>query len=222
MSRPPGPMFVPAKPPSAAPPVASSTVSRKTLIRFTSVSPARIAGHLALAAKVLRDLPEVGDQRPSRLRASVRVRRAQHRGRVHCREDRVGVGCRLLPTSALRHTEALAEHRLSSSRAETHDDFRLDQCELLIEPRTACRDLAGVGLLVDATFRFLAALPLEALHGVADVDVRPVDPGFRERFIEQTPGGSDEGMPLAILRITGLLATQHDLRRSLPFAEYRL
>src|SRR5207247_7005556 len=69
---------------------------------------------------------------------------------------------------------------------------------------------------------FLAALPLEVLHYVRDVDGRTIDSCFRERVVEQTAGGSHEGMPGTIFLVAGLLTDEHHTRGHWAFAEHGL
>ena len=65
-------------------------------------------------------------------------------------------------------------------------------------------------------------LPLEVLHGVRHVDGLAIDTRLRERLVEDTTRGSDEGAACAILLIPRLLADEDDARLSLALAEHGL
>src|SRR3712207_8490853 len=54
-----------------------------------------------------------------------------------------------------------------------------------VQPRDARRDLRRVRLLVDAARPLLAALPLEVLHRVRDVDRVAVDAGALQRLVDR-------------------------------------
>src|SRR5438046_6495265 len=88
-------------------------------------------------------------------------------------------------TALLRYAKGLPHDRLRGRRPEADDDLRLEEPDLLLEPGMTCPDLRVVRLLVDAARAFLAALPLEVLHGVGHVHVATVDTRFLERAIEE-------------------------------------
>src|SRR5581483_401337 len=75
-------------------------------------------------------------------------------------------------------------------------------------------------LVVDAART--ACLPLEVLHRARDVRAAPVDARLLERLVEDAPGGADERRPRLILLISGLLADEHDVRRSPARTEHDL
>jgi hypothetical protein len=95
------------------------------------------------------------------------------------------------------------QQRLRGDRAETHDDARANHRDLRLEPRDASADLLRVRLLVDAALA--SAHELEMLYDVRDVDIVPVDAGFREGFMEQPPGRADERLAGPVLGVAGLL-----------------
>src|SRR5690242_14324332 len=105
----------------------------------------------------------------------------------------------------LRHAKGLAHDRLSRRRAQADDDLRLDKPNFLLQPGMTRPNLGVVRLLMDATPAFAAALPLEVLHRVGDVDVVAVDTCLLERAVEQLPRRADERMASAVLLIAGLL-----------------
>src|ERR1700730_17390832 len=87
-------------------------------------------------------------------------------------------------------TEGAAEEALRGSRAESHNDDRVDGLELRVEPGGACGDLAPARLVVDAPLA--ARSPLEVLDGVRHVETRAIDPSLGERLVENPAGGADE------------------------------
>src|SRR3954471_2348031 len=88
---------------------------------------------------------EVRDERLALGFARRVVRGPQDRRRVdRRRDDRREVRVEQL-AALLRHAEARTEDRLRRSRAEEHDGLRLDDPELLLEPRLAGVDLELLG-----------------------------------------------------------------------------
>src|SRR5438105_9940678 len=124
--------------------------------------------------------------------------------------------------ATLRDTKRLAEERLRRGRSETHDDLRLDELHLFVEPRAACADLAVVRFLVNPTLRFLAALPLEVLHRVGDIHGVAIDSGFLERGVQQAARGAHKGMPFLVFLSARLLADNHHAGARWALAEYGL
>src|SRR5262249_42246431 len=54
-----------------------------------------------------------------------------------------------------------------------------------------------------------ARLPLEVLHDVRDVGVRPIDAGLVERLVEEPTGRTDERPPGEVLVVARLFADEH-------------
>ena len=101
--------------------------------------------------------------------------------------------------------------------AEQHQDARLDRLQLGLEPGSAGRHLGPVRFLVDAPLA--SRLPFEVLDRVRRVGQRTVDPGSRERLVEELAGGSHEWSAGKVLLVSGLLANEHDLGGGRPLAE---
>ena len=123
------------------------------------------------------------------------------------------------PRSAMSRNAA-AEQRLRRGRPEQHENLGTHDVELGEQPRPACLDLLGVGLLVDATLA--ALLEAEVLDGVRDVRLRAVDAGRLERPVEFATGRADERPPLAILAVAGHLADEDERRVLGSLAEHGL
>jgi hypothetical protein len=62
-------------------------------------------------------------------------------------------------------------------------------------------------------------LELEVLDHVREVDLLAFDSGSLERSVQLPAGGADEGLPGAILFVTGLLAHKHQARALQALAE---
>jgi hypothetical protein len=60
---------------------------------------------------------------------------------------------------------------------------------------------------------------LEVLHRIGHVDLVAIDSGLQQRRVQQLAGGSDEGMPRAVLQIPRNLADEHDIGGARAFAE---
>src|SRR5688572_5468697 len=103
--------------------------------------------------------------------------------------------------------EFRTDDRLRCRGAETDDCLRSDDRDLGFEPRTACRNLHRVRLLVDAALP--TWFPLEVLDDVADVDLCAVDAGLVESAIEKLPRGTDKGSSLEVFAISRLFADEH-------------
>ena len=103
---------------------------------------------------------------------------------------------------------------------EAHEDLRLDQAQLRIQPRPAGGDLLEIRLLVDPALA--SRLPVEVFHDVRDVHLVAVDAGLVQRPVEQLAGRADERPPLDVLPIARLFADEYDLRLGGALAEDRL
>src|SRR5437764_11745117 len=67
-----------------------------------------------------------------------------------------------------------------------------------------------------------AGTPFEVLDHVGEIDAVAVDPGLRERAVQELPGRPHERPALEVLAVAGLLSDQHHLRRRRSLAEDRL
>src|SRR5688572_26049339 len=141
---------------------------------------------------------------------------------MHRREYRVREWRGNLEPTALGDPECLSQKRLRRRRAEADDDLCLHELHLLIQPRAACTNLGVIRFLVNTAFAFLAALPLEMLHRIGDVNLAPVDSRLLQGVVEQPASRTDERPPLAILLIARLFADDDDSRAWSSFAEHRL
>ena len=109
------------------------------------------------------------------------------------------------PTAVPRHPDAAAEQRLGGDRAEADEDVRPHDRELGLEPRLAGGDLGRVRPLVDPSLP--TRLPLEVLDRVRQVGIRPLDPGFLERLVEEPSAGPTNGRPARSSRSPGCSPT---------------
>ena len=120
-------------------------------------------------------------------------------------------------TAALRDAESAAEQRLRGGGAEANHDFGLKQGDFGIEPRTAGCDFGAVWFLMDAAFS--ARLPFEMFDRIGDVGFVAIDAGLFERCIQQFPGGTHEGSPLAIFLVARLFSDENNSRFARPVAK---
>jgi hypothetical protein len=109
---------------------------------------------------------------------------------------------------------------LRGRSAEADDDARTHETDLGVQPVDACRNLPQRGLLVDAALA--ARLPREVLHGVGHEHAAAIDPGFRQRAVEQLACGADERMSRDVLLVAGLLADEKDARALVAFPGHGL
>ena len=120
---------------------------------------------------------------------------------------------RVEPLSAmLSYAKLLTKNCLRGGGAKKHDDLRLQQCQLGIEPGLACRDLTRSRPFVKASLPRRRAFPLEMFYDVRNISGLPLDAGFDKRFIQQTASGPNERMPAEIFLIARLFTDQNDLR----------
>lgn len=105
-------------------------------------------------------------------------------------------------------------------RAETDEDLRFDQGELVFEPHTAGPYLCAIRLLVDALLPL--GHPTEVLDGIGEVHLGRVQSRLFHRLLEYPPRRADERAALDVLTVARLLANHHDRRARGPFTEHRL
>jgi hypothetical protein len=67
-----------------------------------------------------------------------------------------------------------------------------------------------------------AALEFEMLHGIGDIDIPALDPGFRQGAVQQLPRRPDERPPGDVFLIARLLADKGESGTRLPFSQNRL
>ena len=147
-------------------------------------------------------------------------RPAQDGGGVERGEDGIAALRLQDAASALRDAKAGAQQGLGRRRTETDHQRRRDRRDLRGQPRCAGADFVRRRLAVDPPLA--ARHPLEVLHRIGDVGVRPVDAGIGEGAVEQFPGGPDERPSLDVLLVARLPAHEHQRRAAGPLAEDRL
>ena len=101
---------------------------------------------------------------------------------------------------------------LGGDTAQTNDDLRLDQLDLIIQ-------------IPDASLLFIIpGIPVfgrSAFDDIRDIDIivpRQVDD--REHIVQQLSGGTDEGLSLQVLLFTRTLTDEHDIRIGIADAKY--
>jgi len=124
--------------------------------------------------------------------------------------------------SLFRHTECQSEQRFRRRGTQTHDDVRLDEAQLVLQPWKARAHLAGVRCFVQPAFGAGISRPLEVLHRVGDVDVVTIDAGGVERVVEQPAGRANERPTRTILHVARLFTDNDDTCRARPLAEHGL
>src|SRR5262249_41687735 len=95
-----------------------------------------------------------------------------------------------------------------------------DRAELAIEPEPAGPHFAGARPAVDAALA--ARLELEMLDRVGHIGPLAVEPGRRQRAVEDLSGRSDKRATGQILLVAGLFADKHQGRIGGTFSEYSL
>src|SRR3954468_2874770 len=78
--------------------------------------------------------------------------------------------------------EGRTKNGLGGGCAKAHQQSRLNEPKLRLEPRTARSDLARVRLFVQPPFP--ARLPFEVFYGVRYVDLRTIYPRFLQGAVE--------------------------------------
>ena len=92
------------------------------------------------------------------------------------------------------HPHRGPEQRPGRGRPESDYGAWLDRLDLRLQPWTAGLDLARAGRLMQTPLA--ARSPFEVLDRVGDVDRATLDPGFRQRPVEQPARRSDERLAL--------------------------
>src|SRR5512132_2665796 len=114
-------------------------------------------------------------------------------------EDQEAVDLALAPVDpGDRLTWQELAHRVT---AERHDDARLQQGEMALQPYVAGGYLFG---------QRVAVLGRAMPHDVGDEHLASVQPDVRQELVEELSCGSDEGPTLEILVVSGRLAKEED------------
>ena len=100
------------------------------------------------------------------------------------------------------------QQRLCRRCTQAHDDSRLDQRNLGLEPRTARVNLPRVRFLMDPAFA--PFLEFEMLDDVGDIYGGSVDAGLGQGAIEQFASRTHKGNTLKVFVIAGLFANEYD------------
>src|SRR5437660_1507121 len=79
------------------------------------------------------------------------------------------------PSSLPRHAEIISEQRLGSGRTQAHENTRLQQANLRIEPGAARLNFGRARLLVNSPLPPFIGRPLEVLYDICYVDFVAVD-----------------------------------------------
>src|SRR5690606_13685033 len=115
--------------------------------------------------------------------------------------------------------EGRTEDVARGDRAQAHHDVGADARQFALQPQAARALFAGVGTLVQPGLA--AALELEMLDGIGDVEPTPLDAQFLERAVEEFARGTDERTAAQVLRLAGLFADDQYARVGRAFAEDR-
>src|SRR5882672_5618948 len=108
----------------------------------------------------------------------------------------VRVGCEWRGQAAHRgHGYGVSEQATSGSRAERHNQLRLNELQLFRQPPAARLHLAGVRL--------------EVLYGIRDEHILARDSGVMQRTVENRSRRPDERVTFQVLRISRLLPDKH-------------
>src|SRR5512146_1801350 len=174
-----------------------------------------------LLVQMPADGANVGDEQLFGERPLIR-RRAKHGGWMDGSEDRRSPPRFERDPALLHYAEGSSEKCLRRGGAKADDHSRLDECNLVFEPRHARADLASARRLVDAPLGASVLGPLEVLDGVRDVHVIAVDACRVEGMVEEPPRRPDERPSGLVLRVTRLLPDRHDLCGGRTFAEHGL
>jgi hypothetical protein len=119
-------------------------------------------------------------------------------------------------------TKVLSEKGLSRTRPKAHQNLRLHNLKLCVEPWAACLNLGMSRLLMDTPPTTLGRQPFEMFDHVRNINFGAIDSHFNQNLIEQLSRGARKRVTLAVFLISGLLANEHDPRPRGPFPENRL
>jgi hypothetical protein len=89
-----------------------------------------------------------------------------------------------------------------------------------VEPRPARANLLHVRLFVNPALP--SRLPLEVFDHVGEIHATPFDVRLYQSFVEHSTCRADEGSPLDVLSVAGLLTNEHDLGGPRALSEHGL
>jgi len=69
---------------------------------------------------------------------------------------------------------------------------------------------------------FATGLPLKVLHRIRNIRLLTIDASFNQRLVEKRACRADKGFAFEVFLIARLLAHEHHLRMTRPFAKHRL
>ena len=142
-------------------------------------------------AQLPLDLLQVRHQTLILLVALFFAGRTKDSGRMNRRRDGRGPGVGRKFPVVLAEPISRTQQGLCRRCTQAHDDSRLDQRDLGLEPRTARVDLRCVRFLMDSAFA--PFLEFEVFDDVGDVYGGSVDAGVAQGAIEQLASRTNKG-----------------------------
>ena len=127
------------------------------------------------------------------------------------------------PSSSWPRALAMVVGRPSTARtavAPRHDDPRIHEADLLLQPHVARLDLRHRRALVDPALT--PGLRLEVLDGVGDIRLLGADPGLSSSAASSRPAGPTNGWPSMSSRSPGCSPTSMIRAVSRPLTEHGL
>src|SRR5437879_359864 len=88
------------------------------------------------------------------------------------------------PSSLTGHAEIISEKRLGSGRTQAHENTRLHQANLRIEPGTARLNFGRARLLMDSPLPPFIWRPFEVLYDICDINFVAVDSRQAQSLIQ--------------------------------------
>ena len=147
--------------------------------------------------------------------AGIMITLSQYGGRVRCKHHGGGKPGGQRASTFAFDARSAPQQRLRRGCPQADENMRLDHGQLAREPLMTGVYLLCVGTLMDAPLA--SAAVLEVLDGIGHIHLRTIDPGLRQRTVQQRSCRANKWSARAILPITGLLAYEHDCRgRPLP------
>lgn len=132
-------------------------------------------------------------------------------------ERRAAIG---LPVAAqFCDAERFSKQTFDGGRAESDENFRADQINLLVQIRNARFHFLRSWLAISGG---LAGRVGPAFQNVGDVNVRARKSGGLDDFREQLSGATDERFALFVFIRARRFADEHQLRVNAPDAEYNI
>src|SRR5215204_5349526 len=107
----------------------------------------------------------------------------------------------------LRNDDRTSEHAARGGRTKSNDDCRLHNRALQILPPAAPLDLKGIRPLVQSPLA--TDFVFKMLDSVGEKNSLALDPGFFERPIQDTAGGTNKRHTCLVLLVAWLFANQH-------------